>query len=117
MDKNNPYAPPSDLAVEIAPAVSDVSWHGVWRDHDELVMEKTAQLPNVCVKSGVETESPGLKRRYTWHSPWIGLMILVAIFLYLVLAIITTKHAKIVVPLCDAERQKRKQWLLMMWSA
>ena len=110
-DELNPYAAPT-----AAPAVVPVgSASGLWRENKVLVMHKDAVLPNLCVKSGMAVDQPGIKRTFTWHNPWLGLVILVNILLYLIVAIIASKRATILIPLSPEERKKRSSGLLLSW--
>ena len=112
MDEHNPYAAPQAASQPVAPPSS---WEGLWRENDLLVMHKDARLPNICVKSGVTVNEPGISRKFSWHNPWLGLFILLNILIYLIIALITTKRATIAVPLSTIERDKRRTGLKIAW--
>ena len=115
MDESNPYAAPA-ADISVSPVPCD-SWDGLWRDGKNLVMHKQAALPNVCVKSGVETNETGIPRKLTWHPPWIAVTILLGLLVYVVLALILTKRAKIRIPLCKQKRSERRTRLALWWFA
>ena len=48
---------------------------GVWRDGRLLVMHKSAQLPDRCVKSNQPADGRLLRKMY-WHHPLIFLSLL-----------------------------------------
>jgi hypothetical protein len=84
--------------------------HGVWRQGNQLVMTKDAQLPYVCIKTNRPAET-WLRRNLYWHNPWIYLLILLSIWIYIIVALIVRKRADIQVPLCR-ERIVRRRWTI-----
>lgn len=108
----NPYESP--IAAEIVDAVAVDQSDGIWRQGKLLVMHKTAQLPDRCVKSNQPTDRR-LKRKLQWHHPAISLTILVALLVYIILAIIFTKKATIYIGLSDQWFAKRRWIILTAW--
>ncbi|HKO98975.1 MAG TPA: hypothetical protein VJU86_18380 [Pyrinomonadaceae bacterium] len=88
---------------------------GVWRDDSKLVMSKEALLPDRCVRCNVPTTGR-LKRTLTWHHPAIYLIILVALLIYVIVAMVLRKTARIEIGLCDEHRAKRKRNVLITWA-
>ncbi len=84
--------------------------HGVWRQGNQLVMTKDAQLPYVCIKTNRPAEA-WLRRNLYWHKPWIYVLILLSIWIYIIVALIVRQSAKIQVPLCR-ERIVRRRWTI-----
>ncbi len=80
----------------------------LWRSGKQLVMLKGATLPERCVKCNAPAPGPGLKRNLAWHQPAIYLLILLSLLIYIIVAVIVQKRAKIVVNLCEAHRAKRR---------
>lgn len=113
MDESNPYAAPM-ADISAIPLPGD-SWDGLWRDGKNLVMHKQATLPNVCVKSGVETNEPGILRNLIWHPPWINITIPLGLFVFVVLVLILTKRAKISIPLCRQKKSQRRTRMALWW--
>ena len=113
MDETNPYAAPM---AETTLAASE-SWQGLWRDKRDLVMHKDAKLPNVCVKTGVQTTHAGVVRKLSWHSPWLALAILINLIVFVILALVLSKRATIEIPLSDEARARRKSNLMFCWLA
>jgi DNA-directed RNA polymerase subunit M/transcription elongation factor TFIIS len=84
--------------------------HGVWRQGNQLVMSKDAQLPYVCIKTNRPAEA-WLRRNLHWHNSWIYLLILLSIWIYIIVALIVRKRADILIPLCR-ERIVRRRWTI-----
>jgi len=83
---------------------------GIWKDGKRLVMSKTAQLPNVCVKTNLPADA-WLRRKLYWHQPAIYVLILISPVIYAIVALIVRQKADIRVGLC-AERIKRRRWIM-----
>jgi hypothetical protein len=88
---------------------------GVWRDRATLVMTKDAQLPDRCVKCNVPTTGR-LRRRLSWHHPAIYLIILVALLIYLIVAMVTRKSATVELGLCEEHLAKRRRNIMISWG-
>lgn len=87
---------------------------GVWRDASKLVMSKDALLPDRCVKCNAPTTGR-LKRKLSWHHPAIYLIILVALLIYVIVAMVVRKNATVEIGLCDEHRAKRRRNILITW--
>jgi hypothetical protein len=83
---------------------------GIWRDGILLVMSKGAQLPYVCVKTNKPADR-WLRRQLYWHSPWIYLLLLISIWVYLIVALIVREKADIQIGLCR-EQVARRRWAI-----
>ena len=86
---------------------------GVWRSGSKLVMSRDAELPPRCVKCNVPTHLR-LKRRLTWHHPLIYILVLIALMIYLIVALIVRKSATVEIGLCDEHQAKRRRDLWIM---
>lgn len=108
----NPYAPPQSnvqSTVEASPGMfSMFNGGGVWRTGDLLVMQKGAVLPNRCLICNQPASVQFPKKMY-WHSPWVYVLILLNLFIYLIAAVIVRKKADVVLPLCGEHAEKRKR--------
>jgi hypothetical protein len=65
--------------------------------------EADGELPNVCMCCG-EPSTILKTKNMSWHPQWVILMLLIAWPLYLVLAIVLTKRARVQAPLCDQHK-------------
>ncbi len=83
---------------------------GVWRDGNRLVMSKDAQLPYVCIKTNKAADG-WLRRKLSWHTPWIYLSILLGLLFYVILALVLRHTADIRIGLCR-ERINRRRWTI-----
>ena len=86
----------------------------MWREDSKLVMSKDALLPDRCVKCNVPTVGR-LKRKLSWHHPAIYLIILVALLIYLIVAMVLRKSATVEIGLCDEHRAKRRRNIMITW--
>ena len=77
--------------------------------------EPGAALPDRCIKCNEPAHGDRLKRRLTWHHPAIYLLIIVAVSLYLIVAMILRKRATVEIGLCEMHRAKRRQNILITW--
>ena len=66
----------------------------IWRQDNQLVMRKDAQLPAICVKTNQPATS-WLRRKLSWHSPGYYLLILISLLIYIIVALIIRKTADI----------------------
>jgi len=81
----------------------------LWRSGRVLVIGQGAALPDRCVKCNAPANGQRLLRKLYWHSPYIYLLILLNLIIYLIVAIIVRKMARVEIGLCDAHRRQR--WL------
>lgn len=88
----------------------------VWRENKKLVMRREAQLPDRCIKCNEPAYGGRLKRKLSWHHPALYLLILVALLLYLLIALIVRKTATVEIPLCERHLAKRRRDLWISWT-
>lgn len=98
----------------VLPPPPSMATAGVWRDKSRLVMTRDALLPDRCVKCNVPTTGR-LKRKLSWHHPAIYLIILVALLIYLIVAMVLRKTATVEIGLCDEHRAKRRRNIMTTW--
>jgi predicted RNA-binding Zn-ribbon protein involved in translation (DUF1610 family) len=84
--------------------------YGIWRDGKKLVMSKTAELPNVCVKTNLPADG-WLRRKMYWHQPALYVLLVISPVIYAIVALIVRQKADIRVGLC-AERLNRRRWIM-----
>jgi len=112
MSEINPYASPqSDHIIEAQLAEGG----GVWRDEKRLVMRKLAVLPDRCVKCNMPANGRRLRRSLSWHTPWIYILILVSVLIYVIVALCVRQTAKIDVAICEQHLSKRRRGIAAGW--
>ncbi|MGE8287888.1 MAG: hypothetical protein ACN6RG_08015 [Stenotrophomonas sp.] len=113
MNDDNPYAAPQS-----SPQPPPLQYaHGddrCWRDGAELLVRPGADLPRSCVKCG-DPASEYRSRTFYWHSPWLYLLILLHMAVYLIVALIVRKPASHQVGLCARHQGQRRNFILMAW--
>ena len=122
MTTTNRYAPPKAIVEDRA------SEADMWREGKILVLRKGGAFPHRCIKCNAPSVEPKRRYRLSWHSPWLYVLILLALLLYAIVAAIVRKTAVVEVGLC-ARHQKRVLWgrivgwgglvveLLLVWAA
>jgi hypothetical protein len=109
----NPYAAPeAGVSSQHVASVKDEG-RGVWQDGKTLVMVKIARLPSRCVKCNEPTDYR-LRRSLSWIHPALYIL-LISPLIFIIVALIVRKTAKIEVPLCDEHREKRNRIILIGW--
>lgn len=102
MSEVNPYAAPQ-AAAGMQP---NSQGSGYWRDGNTLIVHRSATLPAHCVKTNGVTEER-LKFNFTWHPPWVVALILIAVPVYIVVALALTKRATLDIPLSPERLERR----------
>ncbi len=98
-----PVAPPTER-IHRQPAI--------FRDGGRLVVEPGASLPDRCVKCNGPAEGYTKKLNLSWHHPAIYLIVLVGVLIYVIVALIVRKTARVNIPLCPTHRAKRRNIIL-----
>jgi hypothetical protein len=119
MSMENPYAAPNVPPVQkpgpgMYPNATQEPGR-IWRSGNLLVMEKWAQLPDICVKTNEPTNGLYLRRRMHWHHPAIFLLILINLILYAVVALILQKKATVDVGLSPSRFTRRRLGIALGW--
>lgn len=107
----NPYQAPKTKS-SLAPLPPGA---GLWREGNLLVMRKDAELPDRCVRCNAPADGYRLKRNLSWHHPAFYLIVLFNLLIYVIVALIVRKTAKIYVGLCEEHRRKRTRTILTAW--
>ena len=103
--QHNPYAPPQARITARAPVLDDGSQ--VWREGELVVLTPSGDLPPRCVKCNADAEHPVKERTVYWHTPWLYVLVLVSLLIYLIVALIARKSARISPGLCSEHRKLR----------
>jgi len=98
----NPYAPPR-AAVEAPPP------QNCWREGKILVLRPGSALPARCVKCNAPATQPMRERRIYWHHPAL-------LLLYLIVAVIVRKSAKVAIGICPDHQFRRRMFLAVGWG-
>jgi hypothetical protein len=112
MDDFNPYAAPNVPLFEIDG--EGEGEEGVWRDDKTLIMRKDALLPPRCLKCNEPTKLQ-LKRNLSWHPQLVYLVVLLNLIIYVIIALIVRKTAKVAYPLCAAHLSRRRKAIAIGW--
>jgi len=112
MQSPNPYAPSAASLAGSERAETSLAW----RDGKDLVLQVGSDLPHVCVKCNEPSEAPTKKRRLYWHHPGYYGFIVIAMLLYIVIAMIVRKSAYVSPGLCRVHKRKRAMGIALGWS-
>lgn len=109
--QQNPYADltPASPAAPYAPQYNPAAPVGIWARGQTMIFHKSAVFPDICLKSGKPAGGSRFKQKLTWHPPWITIMVLVALVIYIILAAIFTKTAHIDVGVLP--EFKKRRWM------
>lgn len=110
----NPYAPSTaSLAGADVRAASD----RIWRDEKVLVVARDAgDLPHRCVKCNEAAEEPTKTRKLYWHHPGIYLTLVISPIVYIIVALVARKTAKLSPGLCARHKQRRSLGIAIGWG-
>ena len=101
---NNPFAPPKALLDDRTGADAEM-----WREGKVLVMRQGGEFPHRCIKCNEPSAAPLRRYKLSWHSPWLYLLLLLALLLYAIVAAIVRKTAVVQIGLCE-RHQRRVLW-------
>lgn len=76
-----------------------------------VVPQPGAELPDACVRCGEPAGGATLRKQFSWHPPWIFILVLLWLIVYLVVAMVLRKTINLNVPICDAHRRRRQRAL------
>jgi len=112
-----PIAAANAGAAQVLPYMAPMAAvsYGVWRDGNQIVASKGATLPPACVKCNGTEDLKSYRRTYSWHHPAWALLVLVAVLLYIVVALALRKSGPLTYSLCRRHRKRRAMALLWMW--
>ena len=97
------------------PSLDNQTGNGLYRQDKLLYVERNAQLPSLCIKCGRPDDGNPLKKVFTWHTPWLFLLVIFpGVLIYIIVALIVQKKFDLAVPLCEVHKQKRRS---LLWAA
>ncbi len=82
------------------------------RKGKQLVVELGAVFPDRCLKCNAPAE--GFKKRFnvSWHHPALYLLVLLGLLIYVIVALVVRKTARLDIPLCPRHRALRRNLML-----
>jgi uncharacterized membrane protein len=103
-DRLNPYAAPAtELRTE--------SGEHCWRDGKVVVLRAGHDFPARCICCNAPATPPRKGRSLSWHSPWLFLLLLLNILVYLVVALLARRRVKLHPALCTVHAAARRRGL------
>jgi hypothetical protein len=87
----------------------------VWRSRASLVTLSGTALPVRCAKCGGPVTGRHIPRTLYWHQPWVYVLIIVSLPVYIIVSLIVRKKAKLAIPVCEEHRRKRNVAILVSW--
>ena len=107
---DNPYAPPTAEVRDPKPRGNEDEQ--VWREGRYVAFLKGARFPDRCVVCNRPAEHR-LRKTLTWHHPAYFVAVLFALLLYVVVALLVNKKAKVDFGLCHkhCRRRTRGFWI------
>jgi hypothetical protein len=110
--QTNPYAPSeaSLRAGDVRPTT------GLMHDGKVLLLPQDCALPDRCVKCNDDAVLPIKERTVYWHHAGWYLMLLVNVILYVIVALVVRKTAKVSPGLCERHKRKRNVGLFIGWG-
>ena len=108
MEERNPFAPPKANLLDVREAKCT-------RDGKFVVVPVGNDLPARCIVCNEPASQPVKPRKVYWHNPWIYLLILVNLVVYLIVGVIARKKFEVSPGLCEAHESSRKgrTWALV----
>ena len=107
VDKRNPYAPPQAQ-------VSTVKDTRCSRDGKAVVVQSGNDLPPRCITCNAPVKGPIKEVKLYWHSPWLYLLVLINIAVYVVVGLVARRTVKVSPGLCKVHSAQRSRRLFML---
>ncbi|MCA9645886.1 MAG: hypothetical protein H6718_27475 [Polyangiaceae bacterium] len=98
---DNPYAPPESEAAPADPEVDGGGRYHAEQDGDNLVIDKTATFPKVCLKCGSKEVTSFQDHLFQYNPPYVFILIFLCTLPGLIAMLVLRKTAKMVIPLCS----------------
>lgn len=103
---DSPWAPPEAETLEVRPTPE------VYADGDEVVLRAGSDLPERCVVCDTRDRVRMSRKRVVWHHPAWYLLILLNLILYVIVALVIRRSARIQVGICEEHRKRRLSRIL-----
>ncbi|MDZ4816986.1 MAG: DUF4339 domain-containing protein [Verrucomicrobiota bacterium] len=95
--------------VDLAPA--EVS-----RTGKLIIADLQATFPDRCVKCNKPVTGLKRKMKFAYYTPWLYLLLLVNLIVFIIVAAIVSKKATYEIAVCDYHKRKRTQTILIAWG-
>ncbi len=116
MSELNPYAPPADVGPGSGRSVGSDGTNAVRQGDVAVFPVHGSALPDRCVVCNAPAGGYRLRKTFYWHHPAIYLAILAGALIYVILAMVVRKSARVELGLCEAHRARRRNGLILAWS-
>ena len=111
-----PFIPPPPMPPFSGYGGPFVQAPGVWQDGSMLVTTRDIVLPDRCVKCNAPANGYRLKRNLSWHTRALYLLLLAGWLIYLIIALIVRKTARVHIGLCEKHLNSRRVALFIAWA-
>lgn len=81
---------------------------GAWASGNLMIASHDAVLPPYCVKCGRPADPNSFSKKFSWHPQWVYIFVLLALLLYVILALAISKRMTLQLPLCARHLEKYK---------
>ncbi len=98
----NPYAPPKSAVADGLPGHCT-------RQGKFVIVPAGSDLPPRCIHCNAPAVLPVKKKKVYWHSPWIFLLLLLNVLLYLIVGLITRRSFQVSPGLCETHAAARRR--------
>lgn len=79
----------------------------VSRQGSRFVVTQASKLPPFCVQCGETATGEPVKKTFSWHSPWLYLMIVFpGLIFYVIVAFFASRKISLAIPLCENHRNR-----------
>jgi len=79
---------------------------GAWASGNLMIASHGAVLPPYCVKCGRPADPDSFSKKFSWHPQWIYIFVLLALLLYVIIALAMSKRMTLQIPLCTRHLEK-----------
>lgn len=109
MHPHNPYAAP-DSELDVLPQHCS-------RDGKFALLPSGCDLPARCIKCNAPVAIAPKKTTLYWHTPWLYLLILLNILIYIIVGLIARRTHAVTPYLCDQHRLRRRRRMQLSFGA
>ena len=111
---HDPYLPPQ--AAVVAAPVRDIDEDGCWRNGRDLFVRRGAALPPRCITCNAPALTPAEPRTVYWHNPWLYVLVLVNLLVYIIVAAIARVSVRGQPGFCGEHAARRGRLKRIAWS-
>lgn len=95
----NPYASPTGPNTLLGKVGENPYETAIFRDGRLLVIHESAILPDTCILTNEPAEGYRFRKNVAWHPPLLILLIFINLLIFLIVALIVQKRAKLSIPI------------------